>query len=737
MSTKDTPSVDSSEEDIPLSKIIKRRKSKGVDSDEDFTIRRRRSTPRKKANIKETKKPKAKTKNSVESDDDIPLSSLTKNKMNNKNESTNAKTKEDKGEQSENDNGGENNEYKWWEGDFDDSIKWTTLEHSGVLFPPEYEPHGVPLKYDGEMVKLNAEEEEIAGFYAHMLETDYVKNPIFNKNFFDGFRSVLTSENKKRILKLEKCDFTLMYEYFQKLRDEKKNMTKEEKEKIKQEKLKMEEKYMTASIDGRIEKVGNFRIEPPGLFRGRGKHPKAGCIKKRIRPEDVTINIGKTCKIPDPPAGHSWRDIIHNNQVTWLATWEDTVNMTPKYVFLAAGSSLKGQSDFKKFEKARELKDYVLDIRRKNTEELRDSDLLTRQRATALWLIDKLALRAGNEKGEDEADTVGCCSLRCEHIELAENNTVIFDFLGKDSIRYYNQVEVDKIIHKNLKEFKKGKKKDEPLFNLLTTASLNKYLTSLMPGLTAKVFRTFNASFTFQEELKNTPSDGTVAEKILAYNRANRQVAILCNHQRSIPKSHDTSMTKLKEKILMLKYEKYLLRLELLDLVEEKTFKNRPEITEMESDLDDDVIARKKIEKEELELKKIEQKKIKLEQTKSESQESKKVDVEKDSNSDEESSPKRKKKDLEEPRKKTKLSPERLEKKILTLKNRIENMKLALTDRDENKTTALSTSKTNYIDPRISFAWSKLHSVPIEKLFNKGLRDKFKWATSVDANWSF
>jgi len=34
----------------------------------------------------------------------------------------------------------------------------------------------------------------------------------------------------------------------------------------------------------------------------------------------------------------------------------------------------------------------------------------------AAYLIDKLALRVGNEKTEDEADTVGCCSLRKEHI---------------------------------------------------------------------------------------------------------------------------------------------------------------------------------------------------------------------------------------------------------------------------------------------------------------------------------
>ena len=70
-----------------------------------------------------------------------------------------------------------------------------------------------------------------------------------------------------------------------------------------------------------------------------------------------------------------------------------------------------------------------------------------------------------------------------------------------------------------------------------------------MPGLSAKVFRTYNASFTFQNELKPTPEDGDWPEKNLAYNRANREVAVLCNHQRTVPKSHENSMEKLKEKV--------------------------------------------------------------------------------------------------------------------------------------------------------------------------------------------
>ena len=33
-------------------------------------------------------------------------------------------------------------------------------------------------------------------------------------------------------------------------------------------------------------------------------------------------------------------------------------------------------------------------------------------------------LRVGNEKGKDEADTVGVSSLRVEHIDLLDNNKV-------------------------------------------------------------------------------------------------------------------------------------------------------------------------------------------------------------------------------------------------------------------------------------------------------------------------
>lgn len=189
--------------------------------------------------------------------------------------------------------------------------------------------------------------------------------------------------------------------------------------------------------------------------------------------------------------------------------------------------------------------------------DLKASEMVLRQRAVALYFIDKLALRAGNEKDSDEAaDTVGCCSLRCEHINLHKHDdgkdyVVEFDFLGKDSVRYWNKVPVLKQVFKNLTLFKENKEGSDDLFDRLNTSVLNKYLSSLMEGLTAKVFRTYNASITLQNQLKELtdPDDTNLASKVLCYNRANRAVAVLCNHQRAAPKNFADQMGRMNEKI--------------------------------------------------------------------------------------------------------------------------------------------------------------------------------------------
>lgn len=70
-----------------------------------------------------------------------------------------------------------------------------------------------------------------------------------------------------------------MFNYFEEEKAKRKALTAAEKKVLKAEKDALEEPFKTCLLDGRKEKIGNFRIEPPGLFRGRGDHPKKGALK--------------------------------------------------------------------------------------------------------------------------------------------------------------------------------------------------------------------------------------------------------------------------------------------------------------------------------------------------------------------------------------------------------------------------------------------------------------------------
>ncbi|CAG9806692.1 unnamed protein product [Chironomus riparius] len=668
-----------SEEDIPLSK----RKKVESESEDDAPL-----FARKKAKTEKKDKKKKRVKEESEDEDDesdygktkkkkikresvaTPAKKPAPKKANNVPESPQKRGKKKKEEE-------EQEVWKWWEEEKkNDGTKWSFLEHKGPVFAPPYEPlpDSVKFEYDGKRMKLSEESEEIAGFYARMIEHEYTSKKAFNDNFFKDWRRNMTKKEKDVITDLHKCNFKYLHAYFQEQSEKNRNRTKEEKLALKEKNEALLKEYGIAVIDGHKEKIGNFRIEPPGLFRGRGDHPKMGMLKRRVMPEDIIINCSKDSDVPAPPEGHRWKEVRHDNTVTWLASWTENVQNQVKYIMLNPSSKIKGEKDYMKYETARRLKSKIDKIRDTYTAEFKSKEMRIRQRAVALYFIDKLALRAGNEKDEDQADTVGCCSLRCEHVTLQDEasdedkdrfrsedkeNVIIFDFLGKDSIRYYNEVVVEKRVYKNLQLFKENKKKDDDLFDRLNTAMLNEHLKELMDGLTAKVFRTYNASITLQKQLDELTEDSmTVPEKLLAYNRANRAVAILCNHQRAVPKTHDKSMENLREKI--------------------RTKKDQ--IKEVQREL----------------------------------------------------------KDIKKGSAKGSIDKEKKKKQLDRLKEQLTKLEIQETDRDENKTIALGTSKLNYLDPRISVAWCKKHGVPIEKIFNKTQRDKFRWAIEMaDEDYTF
>ncbi|XP_077275045.1 DNA topoisomerase 1 isoform X1 [Temnothorax americanus] len=650
---------DDSEEDKPLfsrpkvSSSVKRKIES--DEDEDVPLLARKKS-KKAANLKTKKK---KRKHVDDDDYDEPEETQKPKKKNTKVKADGDSPSPRKKKQEE-----QQEVWKWWEEEKkSDGTKWHFLEHKGPVFAPPYEPLPPTVKfyYNSKEIKLSEETEEVATFYARMLDHDYTTKAAFNNNFFHDWREVMTESERAKITDLTKCNFKEMHAYFLQKSEERKAMTKEEKQKIKEKNEEIQKEYGFCTIDGHKEKIGNFKIEPPGLFRGRGEHPKMGKLKKRVLPEDVLINCSKDSNIPKPPAGHKWKEVRHDSNVTWLASWTENIQGQVKYVMLNPSSKLKGEKDWQKYETARKLAKSIDKIRSEYRDDWKSKEMRIRQRAVALYFIDKLALRAGNEKDEDQADTVGCCSLRVEHIQLHEQKdgkeyVVVFDFLGKDSIRYYNEVPVEKRVFKNLQLFMENKSPGDDLFDRLNTTVMNRHLNELMEGLTAKVFRTYNASWTLQQQLdKLTDPNDTEAEKILSYNRANRAVAILCNHQRSVPKTHAKSMENLKAKI----------------------------------------------------------------------------DAKKEAIADCELQVKDAKRDAKHGSVKEKVTYEKKKKQLERLKDQLTKLEVQATDREENKEIALSTSKLNYLDPRISVAWCKKHNIPVEKIYNKTQRDKFRWAIDM------
>lgn len=456
----------------------------------------------------------------------------------------------------------------WWkqEDKANDGRKWTSIVQRGPYFVDIMEPYiplGASLTYEGKKYKLTPAEEKIASFYAKRLISEaaggvvdeWTKDKVFNNNFWKDFKTYLTPEHKAVFKDFSKIKWT---DVVSKIEAEKaKDMKSVDKirKKIKTEEKKRE--YGFAVLDGVKEKVGNFTVEPQAIFYGRGANPNRGRVKRQILPEDVTINIGKNDPVPTPPPGHSWGNIIHDHTVVWIAKWNDSISNDPKYVMFSVEGRFKGESDLTKYEKARKLERHIEDVRKKYMNDADSNNSIQMQLGTVLYLIDHFGVRVGNERKEDEADTVGASTLRVNHVKLKKPNKVIFDFLGKDSIRFYKELEVPKVIFDNFEKLTKGKNGDDQLFNLISSKSINAYLKEFDKNFSAKVFRTRLASKIMFNALKSVkiPEGATKAQIKLLFNKANAKVADVLNHTRNVSKKAKESVKKFEDLLAELKKE--------------------------------------------------------------------------------------------------------------------------------------------------------------------------------------
>merc|ERR1712129_253671 len=86
---------------------------------------------------------------------------------------------------------------------------------------------------------------------------------------------------------------------------------------------------------------------------------------------------------------------------------------------------------------------------------------------------------------------------------------------------------------------------------------------------------------------------------------------------------------------------------------------------------------------------------------------------------------------------KKKKTREVLEAQIKRKKDMLRKKELAKALKEDNKEASLGTSKINYMDPRVTVAWCKKMQVPIEKIFNRSLLDKFPWAMQSNTKYHF
>ncbi|MFI5421530.1 MAG: DNA topoisomerase I, partial [Nitrososphaerales archaeon] len=418
--------------------------------------------------------------------------------------------------------------------------QWTNLSHFGVSFPEPYktDPRTNTLKIKGETIAMTPQQEEMAVAWAKKIGTPYVEDPVFQANFLSDFLKLFPEKFKDA--KIADIVFPTLPEKVELTKEQKKALAAERKKR----RLELKEKFGYAMVDGIKTEIANWVVEPPGLFMGRGQHPMRGHWKPRVQEEDITLNLDAIASIPPG----KWK-VIHAPDNMWIASWTDKLSDKVKYVWLHDSSSIRQARDKNKYEKAKNLERSIDKVRNFISKSMSSKDPKIRKIATASFLIDKLAMRVGDEKDEDEADTVGASTLRVEHLKFREN-AVDFDFFGKDYVRWQKTLEIepkDRAAIENLKAFTKGKKPDDLIFDGVTSRHVNEFFSSASPGLTAKVFRTYHATSIVKSYLKkhNDFPEGTPEfDKLFQAKLANLEAAVRCNHKRTPPTTFEQSLQK-------------------------------------------------------------------------------------------------------------------------------------------------------------------------------------------------
>jgi DNA topoisomerase-1 len=399
--------------------------------------------------------------------------------------------------------------------------------------------------------------------WAKKQRTSYMDDPVFVGNFVEDFSLALGLDEA---LQIDQVDFGPAIDIVERERSARSRLTREERKAqaaVRREvREQLKEKYGYATVNGKRVELANYMTEPSGIFMGRGEHPLRGRWKEGARQQDVTLNLS-----PDAPRPEGeWAEITWQPEALWVARWEDKLSGKLKYVWLGPTAPMKQDREAQKFDQALALHDEIDEMREHILEMIAEGDKRQQMIATACYLIDALCLRVGDEKGADEADTVGATTLRPEHVTLHANGVAEFDFLGKDSVAWHKELELPPLIYQTLEELitdahppRSANNEDEShptrdlpqIFPDIHSHTLNRFLSRIHEGLTTKVFRTHHATIAVRRSLDASGVRASDPEYVKWHTAvmANLEAAMLCNHTKKYSGNWESTSQRYEERL--------------------------------------------------------------------------------------------------------------------------------------------------------------------------------------------
>ena len=257
--------------------------------------------------------------------------------------------------------------------------------------------------------------------------------------------------------------------------------------------------------------------------------------------------------------------------------------------------------------------------------------------------------------------------------------TITLNFIGKSSVPFNRTIEVSDELYEVIKRSQENKKPTDEIFDMVDSSDVGNFLKEVDKSFSPKVLRTARCNSVLVENLKKQKitKTSTEVQKLEAIYNANYAIAKELNHQKNIGKNQSNN--------------------------EEKANANLQNAKDKLKTLKKDAKAKlADIDKQE---KSFEEKYAKMPQM------------------------------LEAKKAALKIAREKIAERIKKQEASISKNELKAKKTAETADIALGTSLANYADPRIIYSWCKDIDLPIEKVYNKNLQEKFDWAKDTPADY--